>query len=249
MAALRRNVAFRWRGKRNIWLWCSFAALLGIVRLSKGALLIDVYAFIARPFMFEKGQKELSDHSGLKLAQQIRLDLLEKDNHRLREILKLKNFSEKDRISSSVISRKTNGFWQQLDINKGLINGVKAGDAVLGSGGLIGIVQSATPTTAKVRLLTAPGSKIGVWIERSKTHGVLIGTGNSQPQLNFFSRNSDSKVGDFISTSPASTILPSNIPIGVIQFQDNESLPTPYALIKLVASPSAIDWVQVFSWQ
>ena len=39
--------------------------------------------------------------------------------------------------------------------------------------------------------------------------------------------------------------MPPNIPIGVIQLINEESLPSPYALVQLTASPEAIDWVQI----
>ena len=53
--------------------------------------------------------------------------------------------------------------------------------------------------------------------------------------------------GDLVSTSPAGTILPPNLPIGVIQSFNKNSLPSPKALVQLIASPDAIDWVQVHS--
>ena len=51
--------------------------------------------------------------------------------------------------------------------------------------------------------------------------------------------------GDLVSTSPASTLLPPNLPVGVIQIVNKDHLPAPYAFVQLIASPSAIDWVQI----
>ena len=57
------------------------------------------------------------------------------------------------------------------------------------------------------------------------------------------------KEGDFIFSSPASTLLPPNIPIGIIESVDKESQPTLIASVQLIAKPEAIDWVQVLKIQ
>ena len=51
--------------------------------------------------------------------------------------------------------------------------------------------------------------------------------------------------GDVVTTSPASTLLPPNLTIGIVQFVDENALPSPFAIVQLTASPEAIDWVQV----
>ena len=247
MSPLRRDETFRWWYKKNIWIYLFVLISLGCIRFTKGALITDLYALISRPFWPGSAQREWIQN-GANLEQQIRLDLLEKDNNRLRELLALKVVDDQNRISAAVISRRVNGFWHQIDLNKGSLNGIKEGSAVIGPGGLLGIVDSTTATTSKVRLLTAPGSKLGVWIERTKVHGVLVGTSTNRPQLNFLDRNPEVQVGDVISTSPASTLMPPNFSVGVIQFIDFEHMPAPYAFVQLLAAPEAIDWVQVVSW-
>ena len=51
--------------------------------------------------------------------------------------------------------------------------------------------------------------------------------------------------GDLVATSPASTLLPPNVPVGVIQSVDEQAVPAPVAVVQLIAAPEAIDWVQV----
>ena len=96
-----------------------------------------------------------------------------------------------------------------------------------------------------MRLLTATGTKIGVWIEGKQIHGVLKGVGTHRTQLNFLEKSPDVIPGDVVTTSPASTLFPPNLPIGVIQTVNSEHLPAPYAFVQLIASPAAIDWVQI----
>jgi rod shape-determining protein MreC len=69
-------------------------------------------------------------------------------------------------------------------------------------------IASVTPATARVRLLTAPGHEIGVWLPRSRSHGLLVGRGSSRLTLQFIDKDPNVSPGDLVTTSPASTLLP-----------------------------------------
>ena len=68
---------------------------------------------------------------------------------------------------------------------------------------------------------------------------------NNKKLLIFLNKNSLAQIGDVVATSPASTLLPPNLIIGIVQFVDEKALPSPFAIVQLTASPEAIDWVQV----
>ena len=93
--------------------------------------------------------------------------------------------------------------------------------------------------------MTSPESKVGVWLDRIQMNGLLVGVGDDYPSLILFSKNTDIKVGDFVSSSPASTLLPPNIPIGIVHSVDEQFKSTKTAKISLLAKPHAIDWVQI----
>ena len=99
--------------------------------------------------------------------------------------------------------------------------------------------------TSSVTLLTSPESKVGVWVDRIQINGLLVGIGDDYPSLILYSKDADVKVGDFVSSSPASTLLPPNIPIGIVQsvYEPFKSKKT--AKISLLAKPHVIDWVQI----
>ncbi len=244
MAGGLRFAGSSWRSWRGKWPLLFLLVALSFVRWTKGAGFVDLYSLLIRPFWPGSAQREWIQ-TGIQVEQQARLILLEQDNQRLRDMLSLNGGSNSGLISAAVISRKSSGWWQQLDLGQGLLAGVEEGDAVIGPGGLLGVIDSVTPTTARVRLLTAPGSRIGVWIARTKTHGILLGTGTNRPQLRFLDKAPDLQPGDLVSTSPASTLMPPNLPIGVIQTLDSKALPLPTGRVQLLASPEAIDWVQV----
>ena len=234
----------RVRSLQRLWPWFILLAVLGLVRLSKGAGFADAFALLSRPFWPGSAQREWIQ-SAVRLDDTSRMELLEQDNARLRGLLELDQLSVGDRVQAAVISRTPSGWWQQLELSKGALDGIAKNDAVIGPGGLIGRVQSVTPATSRVRLLTAPGSRIGVWLPRTRQHGLLAGLGTARPQLQFLNKDVQVRPGDLVSTSPASTLLPPNLPVAVVQSVNLRGVPAPTAQVQLIAPPDAIDWVQV----
>ena len=239
----RRAPASRGRQRRWPLLLALILLLLG-VRLSKGALFNDAYALLSRPFWPGPAQSEWLRSAQL-AEDQTRLQALADDNARLRQLLGLQGASGEQAISAPVISRQTGGWWQQLVIGKGAIAGVRAGQPVLAPGGLIGLVASVTPATATITLLTDPSSRVGVWVSRTRHQGLLSGVGSARPLLRFLDKDPEARPGDVVVTSPASTLVPPNLPVGVIQTVDVNADPAPVAVVQLIAPVQAVDWVQV----
>ena len=244
MLDIRRISTSRWWHKKKNWTLFAIFLFFVFVRISKGALYKDFYYFISKPFWPGRYQKEIILKS-LEQESLIKLNLLKKDNLRLREILYLQQSSDTDAISAAVISRKTGSWWRQIILNKGSKDGVEIGSTVIGPGGLLGRVDSTSFFTSSVILLTSPESKVGAWVDRSEINGLLLGTGNDYPNLVLYSKNADIKVGDFISSSPASTLFPPNIPIGIVQSVEKPLKAKKTAKILLLAKPQVIDWVQI----
>ena len=244
MVDIRRISTNRWWHKKNNWGLFIFLLFLFFVRITKGSLYKDFYYLISKPFWPGQFQREVLTKS-VEPEFLIRLKQLEKDNKRLREILSLQRLSDSESISANVISRKTGSFWRQIILNKGAKDGVEIGSFVVGPGGLLGRVENTSLFTSTVRLLTSPESKVGVWVERIQMHGLLVGSGNDYPKVIFYNKDIDIKVGDFVLSSPASTLLPPNIPIGIVQSVDKDLKAKKTANILLLGKPQAIDWVQI----
>ncbi len=244
MFDIRRISSSRWWHKKKSWIFFGIFLFLVFVRISKGSLYKDFFYFISKPFWPGQFQKEVILKS-IDQESLIKLNLIKKDNIRLRKILSLQESTNNDNISAAVISRKTGGWWRQIILNKGSKDGVEIGNIVTGPGGLLGRVNNTSLFTSSVTLLTSPESKLGVWVDRSQTNGVLVGSGDDHPSLILYSKDADIKVGDFVSSSPASSLLPPNIPIGIVQSIDKTLQSKKTAKISLLAKPNLIDWVQI----
>ena len=226
-----------------LWPWLLVLLALVAVRLSKGAGFSDAYALITRPFWPGSAQGEWV-RSAQQLGDQMRLAQLEADNRRLRQLLQLTQ-ADAALVGAPVISREPGGWWQQLLIGQGSLQGLRSGDPVLAPGGLLGRVVGVTPTTARVQLLTDGTSRLGVWVPRIRRHGLLTGVGSARPLLRFLEKDPGARPGDLVVTSPASTLVPPNLTVGVIQAVDDRAVPATEAVVQLSAPVQAVDWVQV----
>ncbi len=244
MLGIRRISTYRWWHQKKNWILFAIFLFLVFVRISKGSFYKDFYYFISKPFWPGQFQKEIVLES-IDQEHSIKLNLLKKDNTRLRRILSLQESSINDNISAAIISRKTGSWWRQIILNKGSKDGVEIGNIVVGPGGLLGRVNNVSLFTASVTLVTSPESKLGVWVDRIQINGLLVGLGDDHPSLILYSKDADIKVGDFVSSSPASTLLPPNIPIGIVQSIDETLKSKKTAKISLLAKPHVIDWVQI----
>ena len=244
MLGIRRISTNRWWHKKNSWIFLGIFLFFVCVRISKGSVYKDFYYFISKPFWPGHFQKEVLIKS-IDQEYLINLNLLKKDNTRLREILSLHESSSNKDVAAAVISRKTGSWWRQIILNKGSKDGVEIGSPVIGPGGLLGRINNTSLFTSSVTLLTSPESKLGVWVDRIQINGLLVGLGNDHPSLILYSKDADIKVGDFVSSSPASTLLPPNIPIGIVQSVDEPFKAKKTAKISLLAKPHVIDWVQI----
>ena len=173
MLDIRRISNSRWWHKKKNWILFLIFLFLVFARISKGSFYKDFYYFISKPFWPGQFQKEIVIES-IDKEYLIKLNLLRKDNIRLRQILSLQE-SSNNNISAAVISRKTGSWWRQLILNKGSKDGVEIGNIVIGPGGLLGIVKDTSLFTSSVTLITSPESKLGAWVDRNQMNGLLVG--------------------------------------------------------------------------
>ena len=127
MLVIRRISTSRWWHKKKNWIFFGIFLFLVFVRISKGSIYKDFYYFISKPFWPGQFQKEIVLES-IEQEYLIKLNLLKKDNLRLRRILSLQESSNNENISAAVISRKTGSWWRQIILNKGSTDGVEIGN-------------------------------------------------------------------------------------------------------------------------
>lgn len=148
---------------------------------------------------------------------------LQEEVNELKKLLELNNsLSDFTIVSSTVINRNTSYWNNELTINKGSLDNIKEGMAVVDSNGLIGRIERVSLTTSIVKLITNYDSNnkisIKIWInDNSSINKVLEVDENNNLVIYGIDNNTKLEEGAFVTTSGLSNIYPSGITIGVIE--------------------------------
>lgn len=159
---------------------------------------------------------QMDEAKGLKLA----LLEVQAENLRLKELLNFQTqFKHGQKIGANVIGRTGAPLSRTLQIDKGLNQGVKRGDAVISASGAVGIVLFAGRNYSEVLLLTDASSAVDVIVQGTRARGLLkgvSGANNYRLRVNDFDRLHEVKEGDVVVTSGIGARFPSGVEVGTV---------------------------------
>lgn len=146
-----------------------------------------------------------------------KLQTLERENMRLRELLG-SSFRLQERVQiAELLTVDLDPFSQQVVIDKGKNYGVYEGQPVLDATGVMGQVAEVSSISSRVVLLTDPSHSIPVQINRNGLRAVVTGRGLGEPlKLDFIPRHADVRVGDLLVTSGLGGRFPVGYPVGKV---------------------------------
>lgn len=124
-----------------------------------------------------------------------------------------KNFT----LVGARITRREPAQWLNTALlDRGKADGIKPNTPVISENGLVGKVISISNYTSRILFILDPGNTVSVKVIRNNTMGVLRGDGKGDCTLLYIPSGVDIKIGDMVSTSEASELYPSGIPVGRI---------------------------------
>jgi rod shape-determining protein MreC len=163
-------------------------------------------------------------------------------NRRLRKLLDFQLQEAYKTLPAQVVGEDTTGWFQTLWIDKGRSNGVRKGMAVVASNGVVGRTIKSALRTSKVLLISDRNSALDVMIQRSRTRGILVGTGQLDVfELKYVPRTADVMVGDRVITSGLGGIFPKGILVGRVKSVWSEG----YGLFKKVEVTPEVDFARL----
>ncbi len=171
------------------------------------------YVFLVGTVQENQRLKEEIDR--LRIENSVENELL-LENERLRDALDFKKSRPWTSIAVQIISKNMSPASSTITINKGSKDGIRKDMPVITSEGVVGKIQAALPGTAKVILLTDPGSTVAVRVQRNREEGLLEGK-LINCALKFVSFYSDIQEGDLLVTSGLDGIYPKGIPVATVK--------------------------------
>lgn len=136
------------------------------------------------------------------------------ENDRLHRLLSLSDRLNVHVVGARVIARTPSFLSNILYIDAGSKDGISVDAPVLSGDGIIGKIVLVTGHQSQVQLITNPDASLGVMLERSRTPGVLTGTGDQLLDLNYISNTEQIMVGDNVLSSGLDGIFPKGITVG-----------------------------------
>ncbi|MDR2105836.1 MAG: rod shape-determining protein MreC [Coriobacteriales bacterium] len=160
--------------------------------------------------------KELRRQNEELQSQIIRMEEYRQENERLSGLLELKDAYRLESVGARVISTSSDSWNRVITINKGSIAGFEVGMPVLSANGLIGQIESVSPYSSVVRLITDAESGVSAFLQSSRAEGVLSGSVDGILSLDFIPLSVAVAPGDTVITSGAGGVYPKGIPIGEV---------------------------------
>jgi rod shape-determining protein MreC len=149
-------------------------------------------------------------------AERNRLLEAEATNRRLQQLLEFRSHLASASITASIIANSASTWFKSCLLDRGSVDGVSKGMAVVTPLGVVGQVVAVTPRTAKVLLLTDPNSGVDVFVQRTRARGIVSGSLENGTIMKYVKRTEDIQEGDRLVTSGVDGVFPKGIVVGAV---------------------------------
>jgi rod shape-determining protein MreC len=144
-----------------------------------------------------------------------RLAVLETENARLRELLDSTARVGSRALVAEILAVDLDPYRQRFDLNRGLVDGVYVGQALIDAQGVVGQVVRVGPLTSEAVLITDADHAVPVSVNRNGLRTIAVGTGDStRLSLPYLTNNADIEVGDLLVSSGLGGVFPAGYPVG-----------------------------------
>lgn len=189
-----------------------------------------------RQALLEKNREYEARHLENRVQLQ-KLDIIEKENDRLRKLLSAIPKTTERLLIAEIINVDADPYRQIILLNKGSSNGVYQGQPIIDAQGVMGQIIHVGPLSSSAMLITDVSHAIPVQVNRTGLRSIAFGSGKiDQLNLRHLPHNADIKEGDLLVTSGLGGIFPANFPVAIVSKVERPG-GEPFALVE--ATPHA----------
>lgn len=165
------------------------------------------------------------------------LATLEAENAHLRTLLNAQTPIPPQSVLAEILHMGRDPFSSSIVVDKGITDGIEAGQAVVDANGVIGQITRVFPYSAEVTLITDKNLAIPIQVERNQLRAIAFGEGkNNHINIPFLPTSVDIQVGDRLVTSGIDGIYPPGLAVATVT-AIKQSPDSPFA--KIVSEPIA----------
>jgi rod shape-determining protein MreC len=174
---------------------------------------------------FQHQSTFISEQAALKQSvlelslQAQRAAYLSAENQRLEELLQLRSAQTQPSIAARIVAETPDPYAARVVIDKGSMDGVSAGAAVVDANGVYGQVTTVYPFSSEVTLVTDSNHATPVMNARTGVRGVLFGAKKgavSMLEMRYVNANADVQSGDLLLTSGIDGVYPPGLHVATV---------------------------------
>ncbi|MFT4047296.1 MAG: rod shape-determining protein MreC [Solimonas sp.] len=197
--------------------WTAWALTPVIWLASVPARLVNIARGIDTTQGIDRENKELKARQFILAAELTKMDALEAENRRLRELLASSARLPDQVLVAEIIAVNQDPYRHQITLNRGSRDGVYRGQALVDAFGVMGQIVDVAPSTSKALLVTDPDHGMPVEINRTGLQTIAVGLGDERGlRLPFLPSNADIKNGDLLVSSSLGGRFPAGYPVGTV---------------------------------
>ena len=152
-----------------------------------------------------------------------KLDILEKENERLRALLSATPETSEDFLIAEIVAVDVDPYRQLIVLNKGSKDGVYIGQPIIDAQGVMGQTIHVSSMNSTAVLITDASHAIPVQVDRTGLRSILFGTGQIDDlELRHIPHSADIRTGDKLISSGLGGRFPPNYPVAVITRVERE---------------------------
>ncbi|MDD3764835.1 MAG: rod shape-determining protein MreC [Nevskiales bacterium] len=165
----------------------------------------------------ERENGELKEKQLLLEARLQKMDALEAENRRIRELLASAARIQDEVLIAEIIAINQDPYRNQITLNKGRSHGVYRGQALVDAYGVLGQIVSVGRDRSKALLITDPDHGVPIEVNRTGMQTIAVGGGDARGlRLPFLPSNADIQVGDLLVSSALGGRFPAGYPVGTV---------------------------------
>ena len=153
-----------------------------------------------------------------------RAEILESENQQLRSVTGTVSDEIRSLITARAVTAPGGSFAHTILIAIGDESGIAAGDPVITSNGLVGIVYEIGRAYARVLMISDINARIPVMLASSSWPGLTIGRNGEYLELVFLPAEARPEVGELVLTSGHGGILPAGLAVGRVDRVDGDDI-------------------------
>ncbi len=163
---------------------------------------------------------------------------VKQENARLWRYYDLKReYPQYELLPATVVRRDPNDDFYSFTINQGYTDGIAEGDPVVTEKGLVGWVCGVDASTARVKTILSPDTKVGAIDNKTRDSGIVTGSVYYADQglttMTKISAQNTMEQGDIVISTGISGLYPASLIIGeVMEIKFDEYDTSKYAIIK-----------------